>query len=87
MGTSTSSGAKPTVLFVHGAWADNSGFDGSIRTLRDQGYAAIGAANPLRELRSDAAYRRRASGDDRRTDRPGRSFLRRRGYLQRRYRQ
>jgi hypothetical protein len=21
---------KPTVVFVHGAWADNSGFDGSI---------------------------------------------------------
>jgi pimeloyl-ACP methyl ester carboxylesterase len=56
MGTSTSSGAKPTVVFVHGAWADNSGFEASIRTLRDQGYAAIGAANPLRELRSDAAY-------------------------------
>jgi pimeloyl-ACP methyl ester carboxylesterase len=47
---------KPTVVFVHGAWADNSGWDGSIRALRGQGFRAIGAANPLRELRSDAAY-------------------------------
>jgi pimeloyl-ACP methyl ester carboxylesterase len=47
---------KPTVVFVHGAWADNSGWDGSIRTLRGQGFRAVGAANPLRDLRSDAAY-------------------------------
>jgi pimeloyl-ACP methyl ester carboxylesterase len=46
----------PTVVFVHGAWADNSGFDGSIRALRGQGFRAIGASNPLRELRGDAAY-------------------------------
>src|ERR1700754_4978615 len=47
---------KPEIVFVHGAWADNSGWDGSIRALRDQGFRAIGAANPLRELGSDAAY-------------------------------
>jgi pimeloyl-ACP methyl ester carboxylesterase len=47
---------KPTVVFVHGAWADNSGWEGSIGALRGQGFSAIGAANPLRELHSDAAY-------------------------------
>src|SRR3954454_10928147 len=47
---------KPTVVFVHGAWADTSGWDRSIRALRGKGFRAIGAANPLRELRSDAAY-------------------------------
>ena len=47
---------KPTIVFVHGAWADNSGWDGSIRALRGQGFRAIGAANPLRDLSSDAAY-------------------------------
>src|SRR3954462_327320 len=52
----SSGAAKPAIVFVHGAWADNSGFDGSIRALRGQGFRAIGAANPLRELRSDAAY-------------------------------
>ena len=48
--------APPTIVLVHGAWADNSGCDASIRTVRAQGYAAIGAANLLRELRADAAY-------------------------------
>jgi pimeloyl-ACP methyl ester carboxylesterase len=56
METTTSGAAKPAIVLVHGAWADNSGFDGSIRALRDEGFRAIGAANPLRELRSDAAY-------------------------------
>ena len=56
MESTNSDAAKPAIVLVHGAWADNSGFDGSIRALRDQGFHAIGAANPLRELRSDAAY-------------------------------
>ncbi len=47
---------KPTIVFVHGAWADNSGFAGSIRALRAQGFRTVGASNPLRELRGDAAY-------------------------------
>jgi pimeloyl-ACP methyl ester carboxylesterase len=46
---------NPTIVFVHGAWADASGFDGSIRALRDRGYTAIGAANPMRHLTGDAA--------------------------------
>jgi hypothetical protein len=45
----------PTVVFVHGAWADATGFGGSIRALRDRGFAAVGAANPLRHLAGDAA--------------------------------
>jgi pimeloyl-ACP methyl ester carboxylesterase len=56
METTNSDAAKPAIVLVHGAWADNSGFGASIRTLRGQGFRAIGAANPLRELRSDAAY-------------------------------
>ena len=46
----------PTIVFVHGAWADASGFGESIRALRDRGFAAIGFANPLRHLTGDAAY-------------------------------
>ena len=53
MGDSTET---PTVVLVHGAWADATGFDGVIRTLEDQGYRAIGFATPLRELQSDAQY-------------------------------
>ena len=45
----------PTIVFVHGAWADATGFGGSIRALRDRGLTAIGAANPLRHLTGDAA--------------------------------
>jgi pimeloyl-ACP methyl ester carboxylesterase len=47
--------ATPTAVFVHGGWADATGFDGSIRALRDRGFAAIGVANPLRHLAGDAA--------------------------------
>ena len=46
----------PTIVFVHGAWADASGFGESIRVLRDRGFAALGFANPLRHLTGDAAY-------------------------------
>jgi pimeloyl-ACP methyl ester carboxylesterase len=48
--------SKPTVVLVHGGWADATGFDAVIRTLHDQGYRAIGFANPLRELQGDANY-------------------------------
>jgi pimeloyl-ACP methyl ester carboxylesterase len=46
----------PTIVFVHGAWADATGFGGSIRSLSDRGFGAIGFANPLRHLTGDAAY-------------------------------
>ena len=45
----------PTIVFVHGAWADATGFDGSIRALRERGFAVVGAANPLRHLTGDTA--------------------------------
>jgi pimeloyl-ACP methyl ester carboxylesterase len=46
----------PTIVFVHGAWADATGFGGSMRALSDRGFAAIGFANPLRHLTGNAAY-------------------------------
>ena len=46
----------PIIVFVHGAWADASGWGASISALRDRGFAAIGFANPLRHLTGDAAY-------------------------------
>ena len=46
----------PTIVLVHGAWADATGFGGVIRALRERGLAAIGVANPLRDLPGDAAY-------------------------------
>ena len=46
----------PTIVFVHGAWADATGFDAEIRALQRQGFRAIGFANPLRDLAGDSAY-------------------------------
>ena len=46
----------PTIVLVHGAWADATGFDAEIRALQNRGYTAIGFGNPLRDLAGDAAY-------------------------------
>jgi pimeloyl-ACP methyl ester carboxylesterase len=46
----------PTIVLVHGAWADATGFDSELRALRARGYTAIGFANPLRDLAGDARY-------------------------------
>jgi pimeloyl-ACP methyl ester carboxylesterase len=46
----------PTIVLVHGAWADATGFDAELRALRDRGYSTIGFGNPLRDLAGDAAY-------------------------------
>ena len=45
---------KPTVVLVHGAFADSSSWDGVIRILQKDGYKVIAAANPLRGVNSDA---------------------------------
>jgi len=50
------SAETPTIVLVHGAWADATGFDAEIRALQRQGFRAIGFANPLRDLAGDAAY-------------------------------
>ena len=41
---------RPTIVLVHGAWADATGFDREIRALQERGFRAIGFANPLRGL-------------------------------------
>jgi pimeloyl-ACP methyl ester carboxylesterase len=45
----------PTVVLVHGAFADGSGFAGVIRELQSGGHTVIAPPNPLRSLASDAA--------------------------------
>jgi pimeloyl-ACP methyl ester carboxylesterase len=47
--------AQPTVVLVHGAFADASGFGGVIRELAAWGYRAVAPPNPLRSLAGDAA--------------------------------
>lgn len=47
---------KPTVVLVHGAFADSSSWDAVTSRLERQGYPVIGVANPLRGLAGDSAY-------------------------------
>ena len=46
---------KPTVVLVHGAFADSSGFNAVTRRLLADGYPVVAAPNPLRGISSDAA--------------------------------
>ena len=54
--TSAHNHPKPTVVLVHGGWADSSGWNGEISRLAKAGYPVIAPANPLRGLTSDADY-------------------------------
>lgn len=51
-----STAAKPTVVLVHGAFADASSWNGVIGRLQHEGYPVVAPANPLRGVASDAAY-------------------------------
>jgi pimeloyl-ACP methyl ester carboxylesterase len=48
--------AKPTIVLVHGAFADASSWNGVIQRLEQQGYTVIAPANPLRGVTADSAY-------------------------------
>ena len=47
--------AKPTIVLVHGAWADASSFGPVTAELQRDGYTVLNAPNPLRGLAHDAA--------------------------------
>jgi pimeloyl-ACP methyl ester carboxylesterase len=47
---------KPTVVLVHGAFAESASWNGVIGKLQAQGYPVLAAANPLRSLKGDAGY-------------------------------
>ncbi|GIJ26359.1 alpha/beta hydrolase [Micromonospora qiuiae] len=51
---------KPTVVLVHGAFADSSSWNDVIDRLQRNGYPVLAVANPLRGLEADAAYVRSA---------------------------
>jgi len=53
-GIATAQPAKPTIVLVHGAFADSSSWYGVIPILQRDGYAVIAAANPLRSVKGDA---------------------------------
>jgi pimeloyl-ACP methyl ester carboxylesterase len=45
---------RPTIVLVHGAFADSSSWDGVVDPLGSEGHNLVAAANPLRGLASDA---------------------------------
>ena len=48
--------AKPTIVLVHGGYADSSCWNGAIQKLQHQGYTTIAGSNPLRGVATDAPY-------------------------------
>jgi pimeloyl-ACP methyl ester carboxylesterase len=47
--------SKPTIVLVHGAFADSSSWNGVTAALLSQGFPVVAVANPLRSLKGDAA--------------------------------
>jgi pimeloyl-ACP methyl ester carboxylesterase len=45
---------KPTIVLVHGAFADSSGWNSVVEKLSRDGYRVIAAANGLRSVKKDA---------------------------------
>jgi pimeloyl-ACP methyl ester carboxylesterase len=53
---SWTSGPKPIIVLVHGAWADSGSWNGVIWRLQAAGYTVYAAPNPLRGVSYDSAY-------------------------------
>jgi pimeloyl-ACP methyl ester carboxylesterase len=47
---------KPTVVLVHGAFAESASWNGVVERLQAESFDVVAAANPLRSLAGDAAY-------------------------------
>jgi pimeloyl-ACP methyl ester carboxylesterase len=56
MSVAVSADAKPTIVLVHGAFADSTSWDRVTAKLIADGYPVIAAANPLRSVAGDAAF-------------------------------
>ncbi|MBV8389842.1 MAG: alpha/beta hydrolase [Mucilaginibacter sp.] len=51
---------KPTIIFVHGIWADGSCFTSQIEALQARGYHVMSVQNPVASIDEDAAAVQRA---------------------------
>jgi pimeloyl-ACP methyl ester carboxylesterase len=49
-------GAEPTIVLVHGAFADASSWNGVVERLQKHGDTVVAPANPLRGIVFDSAY-------------------------------
>jgi pimeloyl-ACP methyl ester carboxylesterase len=52
----TAEPAKPTIVLVHGGYADSSCWNDTIQELQHKGYTTIAGSNPLRGVDTDAPY-------------------------------
>jgi pimeloyl-ACP methyl ester carboxylesterase len=57
-GTAAASGPKPSIVLVHGAWADSSSWDAVAGRLQHDGYTVYVPPNPLLGLSYDPSYLR-----------------------------
>jgi pimeloyl-ACP methyl ester carboxylesterase len=53
---SADAAAKPTIVLVHGAWADSSSWNAVVERLQARGYTVDAPPNPLRGVSDDSAY-------------------------------
>lgn len=55
-GLQKSSGPRPTIVLVHGDWADASSWNAVIAPLQDRGFTVVAPPNTLRGPSQDAPY-------------------------------
>ena len=55
-GLQESSDPRPTIVLVHGDWADASSWNAVIRALQDRGFTVVAPPNTLRGPSQDAPY-------------------------------
>ena len=53
---SSANPAKPTIVLVHGGYADSSCWNATIQELQQAGYTTVCGSNPLRGIPTDAPY-------------------------------
>jgi pimeloyl-ACP methyl ester carboxylesterase len=58
--TKETAAGKPTIIFVHGLWADGSSWSKVIAPLQENGYKVISVQNPTTSLADDVAATKRA---------------------------
>lgn len=58
----TSNTTKPTIIFVHGIWADGSCWVNQIKALQAKGYNVMSVQNAVTSLADDVAATKRAIG-------------------------
>jgi pimeloyl-ACP methyl ester carboxylesterase len=56
LSTNPQEGSQPTVVLVHGAWADGSSWNEVVKRLQAEGVQVTAPANPLRGISIDSAY-------------------------------